>query len=62
MIKGAALFKKAGISAGKRRMSVAAEENSLLFDPAANSGSRTSIDSSESLYQKMNGMITTILF
>ncbi|CAH1404549.1 unnamed protein product [Nezara viridula] len=55
VIKGAALFKKAGITAGKRRLSVAAEENSTLFDPVANSGSRTSIDSSESLYQKING-------
>ncbi|XP_014271111.1 DENN domain-containing protein Crag isoform X3 [Halyomorpha halys] len=57
VIKGAALFKKAGITAGKRRLSVTAEENSTLFDPVANSGSRTSIDSSESLYQKINDVL-----
>ncbi|KAK9507860.1 hypothetical protein O3M35_007632 [Rhynocoris fuscipes] len=53
VIVGAALFRKAGMTAGRRR-SVMADDMGGLADRAANSGSRTSIDSADSVSHKFN--------
>ncbi|XP_073979172.1 DENN domain-containing protein Crag isoform X2 [Rhodnius prolixus] len=52
VIVGAALFRKAGLTAGRRRLSLAGEDIIGLADRTANCGSRTSIDSADSVSHK----------
>uniref|UniRef100_A0A0A9WC26 C-myc promoter-binding protein n=3 Tax=Lygus hesperus TaxID=30085 RepID=A0A0A9WC26_LYGHE len=54
VIMGAALFRRAGLNASKRRLSTATEDSLSIVDPVMNCGSRTSIDSAESLNHKSN--------
>lgn len=55
VIVGAALFRKAGLTAGRRRLSLAGEDIIGLADRTANCGSRTSIDSADSVSHKFVG-------
>jgi hypothetical protein len=55
VIVGAALFKRAGMDAGKRRHSTVPEDSISLADPACDGGSRTSVDSNDSTSHKVHG-------
>ncbi|CAB0019371.1 unnamed protein product [Nesidiocoris tenuis] len=56
VIMGAALFKKAGKAATRRRLSTTMEDSLSIADPALTSGSRTSIESGESLNPASSGI------